>query len=235
MVINSVKAVIFDLDDALYDRNAVQIEFAKHLFRYLPHVFVDHEIEAIISAYLETDRIAEEDYGAGSPWTRDKYSRYFLRSLGIDEHHTDSVTELYNHDRHKIHLPVPGAVATVKEISKRFQTALITGGFSDVQNAKLKAIGLLNSFDYTVFGEEFGILKPDPEIFRHTASLLSISPSECLYIGDSYKLDVIGPKNAGMLACWYNPKKVPPPELNDVRADFVIESLPEILRILCAD
>ena len=216
MVINNIKAVIFDLDDTLYDRNAVQIEIAKHLFRNLPHVFVDHEIEAIISAYLETDRIAEEDYGAGSPWTRDEYSRYFLRSLGIDKHYTDSVTELYNHGRHRIHLPVLGAVATVGEISKRFQTALITNGFLDVQNAKLKAIGLVNSFDYTVFGEEFGILKPDPEIFRHTASLLSISPSECLYIGDSYKLDVIGSKNAGMLACWYNPNKVPPPEFNDV-------------------
>ena len=141
-----------------------------------------------------------------------------------------------NHDYKNIHLPVQGAVVTVQEINKRFQTALITGGFSDgVQNAKLKAIGLANSFDYAVFGEEFGINKPDPEIFRHTASLLSIFPHECLCVGDSYERDVIGSKNAGMLACWYNPKKVPPPELNDVRADFMIESLPDILSILCAD
>lgn len=235
MVTKSVKAVIFDLDDTLYDRNAVLIEFARHLFRYLPHVFVGLEVEAVISAYLETDRSAEEDYGAGSPWTRDELSGCFLRSLGISENHTDAVTELYNRDRNKIHLPVPGAIATVKEIRQRFQTALITGSFSVVQSPKLKAIGLLNSFDCTVFGEEFGIVKPDPEIFRHTAGLLGRSPSECLYIGDSYELDVTGSKNAGMLACWYNPKKVPPPELNDVRADFVIESLPEIVSILCPD
>ena len=227
--------MIFDLDDTLYDRNAVLIEFARHLYRHLPRVFVGREIEAVVSAYVETDRIAEEEYGAGSPWTRDELSRCFLRSMGIDERHADAVSGLYNRDRSKIHVLAPGAVATVEAIRKRFRTALITVSFSAVQVPKLKAIGLRNSFDCIIFGEEFGIQKPDPEVFRHTAGLLGVSPSECLNIGDSYELDVAGSKNAGMLACWYNPQKVPPPESSDVRADFVIESLPEILSILRTD
>ncbi len=40
----NIKAVIFDLDDTLYDRKAAQIEFVKHLFRSFPHLFEGKEI-----------------------------------------------------------------------------------------------------------------------------------------------------------------------------------------------
>ena len=230
----SIKAVIFDMDDTLYDRKAAQIEFVKHLDRCFPHLFEGQEIGTIISAFLESNRLADEDYEAGLPWTRDKHSRYFLHLLGISEDYADSITETYVRDCHKIHLPVHGAIPSVEEISKRFQTAVITNGVSDVQNTKLEAIGLKSFFNRIVIGPEIGILKPDPEIFRYVARLLNVTPSECLNIGDSYTLDVIGPKKAGMLACWYNPEQIAAPEGSSVKADFVIRSLPEILAILDA-
>ncbi len=228
------KAVIFDLDDTLYDRKAAQIEFVKHLSRRFPHIFEGQEIGTIILAFLESNRLADKDYEAGSPWTRDKHSRYFLRLLGISRDYADSITETYIRDCHRINSPVIGAVPTVEKLSKKFKTAVITNGFSDVQNAKLEAIGLGSLFNCIAIGPEIGISKPDPEIFRYVARLLGITPSECLNVGDSYTLDVIGPKNAGMLVCWYNPEQAAPPEGNNIKADFVIRSLPEVLDILGA-
>ncbi len=101
-------------------------------------------------------------------------------------------------------------------------------------HARLEAIGLRSLFSCIAIGLEIGTSKPDPEIFRYVARLLNVTPSECLNVGDSYTLDVIGPKNAGMLACWYNPEQITLPEGTSVKADFVIRSLPEVLDILGA-
>jgi HAD superfamily hydrolase (TIGR01509 family) len=72
-----------------------------------------------------------------------------------------------------------------------------------VQLRKLDTLGIRHVFSCIVLSEEFGIRKPDPRIFFHAAGLLGVSPSECLYIGDSYKNDITGSRAAGMLSCWF--------------------------------
>ena len=47
---------------------------------------------------------------------------------------------------------------------------------------------------------EVGLVKPDPAIYAHVASHLELDPSECLFIGDSERADVAGPRKAGMKA-----------------------------------
>jgi HAD superfamily hydrolase (TIGR01509 family) len=200
-----VKAVIFDLDYTLEDVKAAQIEFVKHLSQSFPHLFEDLDIGTVISAFLDCTRLADEDYELGSPRTRDGHSKYFLHLLGINEEHADLITKTYIRDSHIIHLPVPGAVTTVNEINKRFKTAVITNGYSNVYE-RIEVIGLKGLFNSIVIGPEIGIFKPDPEIFLYTARLLNVAPSKCLNVADSYRWDVIGPKNAGMLACWYYPE-----------------------------
>ena len=55
-------------------------------------------------------------------------------------------------------------------------------------------------FDVTVFSCEVGIRKPHPEIYRKSCSMLEVSPSECLYIGDGGSSELSGAKKVGMEA-----------------------------------
>jgi putative hydrolase of the HAD superfamily len=43
-----------------------------------------------------------------------------------------------------------------------------------------------------------GVEKPDPRVFGMALSRLGVSPSEALYVGDIYEVDVVGARRAGM-------------------------------------
>jgi putative hydrolase of the HAD superfamily len=52
-------------------------------------------------------------------------------------------------------------------------------------------------FDAVVLSNELGIIKPDPRIYQQAASLLGVSPSECLFI-DDMEIYCKGAEQAGM-------------------------------------
>jgi len=227
------KAVIFDLDDTLFDRNAAQIKTVQIITEKLPHLFQQCSMENIKEAFLESDRLVTIEFDAGAPSEdlRDKRSRIFLQLLAIDEEYTDTITKIYLEEYPTINIPVAGAVSTVKTIADNVLTAIITNGLPDAQYKKIKAIGLESSFSCIVLSEEFGIRKPDKRIFLHAANLLKVQPSDCLYVGDNYASDIAGAKGAEMHACWINPSSLEPDNQN-VKTDYIIKELAELSDIL---
>ena len=228
-----IRAVIFDLDDTLYDRNAAQIQIVKLISERFPQTFQGLEEERILEAFLESDRLSTIDFEAGKPseGLRDKRTKSFLRLLGLQEDNANAITEIYVRDYPKINIPMPGAVKAVKELSKRIPLAVISNGLPDVQYCKIESMGLRGMFSSIVLSEEIGIRKPDAEVFRYAAKCLQVQPAECLYVGDSYRNDIVGAKTAGMKVCWYNYKSLAP-ENTEIKADFIITSFKELTRIL---
>jgi len=227
------KAIIFDLDNTLYDRDKAQNEVIGLLCQHFPHILKGFKRERLNEAFIESDRLATVDFEAGVSYetVRLKRTIYFLQLLGIKQDYADTVTEIYVREYPRLYLPVNGAIPLVKELSMRLPVALITNGFPDVQYTKLETIGLKVVFTHIVLSEEIGIRKPDPRIFHHTANLLQIQPFECLYVGDSYRNDVVGAKSAGMQACWFN-QESETPENVDFQADLVISRFEELANIL---
>jgi FMN phosphatase YigB (HAD superfamily) len=79
---------------------------------------------------------------------------------------------------------------------------------------------LLDSFDVTVFSNEFGVAKPHPSIFAHTLHELGIeAPGEALHVGDLEELDVEGARRAGVHSALYAPDTI---GAVDTDADFVV-------------
>jgi len=229
----NLKAVLFDLDDTLFDRNWAQGMVLELIVKQLPHIFNVFEMESVIEAFIESDRLTTEDFEAGAPseGLRGARSRQFLRLLGIQEDYANTITEIYVRDYPTVNAPMPGAIPLVKELSKRFQVGVVSNGMPDVQYRKLETMGLRDVFSCIVLSEEIGIRKPDPRIFYHATQFLHMQPRECLYVGDSYTNDIVGAKNAGMLACWLN-REPSTPENEDVPTDFVISKLEELAKIL---
>jgi len=224
-----IKAVLFDVDETLFDRTLAQKAVLELIMRQLPRVFHDFPPERVLAAFLKSDQIYTDMFnsGAASEGSRDRRSKLFLQLLGIDEKYTTKITELYVKDYPGVKAHVDGAIPVVKELSHKFKLGVVSNGFTDVQYRKLETMGLRDLFSCVVLSEECGIRKPDPRIFHQAASLLHMQPQECLYIGDSYANDVIGAKNAGMQACWLNRESATVPD-EKIKPDFVITKFEEL-------
>lgn len=230
---DDVRAVLFDVDDTLFDRKLAQNIALEQIVAQFPRLFQTLETERIAAAFTESDRITTRDFEAGAPsdGLRDARSRQFLRLLDIQEDYAEAITAIYVRECPKVNAPVPGAITVVEGLSRRFKVGVVSNGLPDIQYQKLETIGLRHLFSCIILSEEIGIRKPDPRIFSHAASRLNVSPQECLNVGDSYANDVVGAKNAGMMTCWFNRSSVPL-DNEKAPADFMVSNLEELGDIL---
>ena len=85
-------------------------------------------------------------------------------------------------------------------------TALYGRGYQlgVISNFDSRLFGLLDGldighfFDPIVASTHAGAAKPEPSIFQHALSAHGLKPQEALHIGDSYDMDVVGARNAGL-------------------------------------
>lgn len=227
-----LKAVTFDVDDTLFDRDRAQREILRLMVRARPDIFAGIDEEVAVDAFLESDRVTFEEFKTinSVETTRFKRSRIFLGMLGLSEDFSDKITEMYVSAYPRINVPVDGAISVVTKLHQSLSLGVVSNGFPDVQYQKLETLGIRQLFDCIVLSGELDIKKPDPEIFWKAASLLGKEPEECLHVGDAYDADVLGAKKARMKACWFNPHGSQLPQM-DVRPDFEIRSLDEIFGI----
>jgi putative hydrolase of the HAD superfamily len=226
-----VRAVLFDVDDTLFDRDGAQKGILRVILQELPDVFAGLPAEAISRAFDESDSIAMREHDAGvlAEDFRGRRSKLFLHLLGLDEKHADAVTALYAHRYPTIDAPVAGAVSVVRRLADTFPLGVVSNGFPDVQYTKLATLGIRDLFGCVVLSGELKIAKPDPRIFLHATDLLDTAPEDCLYVGDSYESDVVGAKRAGMHACWFNPRALP---AADIKPDIQVHTLQNLLPLL---
>ncbi len=77
------------------------------------------------------------------------------------------------------------------------QTGIISNIDIDIR-PMCQEMGLDSLIDIIATSMETGLSKPDPDAFKYAAKKLNIKPSECVYVGDQYQIDVIGANQAGM-------------------------------------
>jgi putative hydrolase of the HAD superfamily len=200
------KAVLFDLDDTLFDRSRAQKEILRIILSRFSDLFSGVEQGEALDAFFESDRLAiqSEEYGAALEVVRDTRSRTFLELLGLGTDRAQEVTAAYVASYGKISAPMNGAIAAVRALHGRFTLGLVSNGYPDVQYAKIDSLGIRDLLECALLSGEVGIRKPAREIFLRAAESVGAEPGECLFVGDSYGNDVIGAKGAGMQACWLN-------------------------------
>jgi HAD superfamily hydrolase (TIGR01509 family) len=64
----------------------------------------------------------------------------------------------------------------------------------------LETAGLADCFEFILDSAVVGIEKPDPRIFELALDRLGLEPGEVVYVGDTYEVDVLGARAAGMRA-----------------------------------
>ena len=105
---------------------------------------------------------------------------------------------------------------------------IISNGSTNMQEQKIRQLGITHLMDEVLISEREGLRKPDRKIFERALERLRVVPAEAWFVGDHPFVDVHGAFEAGLTSVWrYTPHWKRP----EVPA-YEIHGLDELVRIL---
>ena len=229
-----LSAVLFDVDETLFDRERAQGLVLDRLPAALPDLFGDMAQERLHEAWVQSDRETENHVYTVSDLAESRRMRsaVFLRILDMDQTHADTVTGFYLETYPTVPSPMAGAAEVVAACAAQLPVGVVSNAYPDVQYGKIETLGVRHHLRCVVLSEEYGgPRKPAAEIFLHGCELLGSQPATTLYVGDSFGNDVVGALGAGLIPCWYNPRQLPAPE-GETLPRFQLRTLRELLALV---
>jgi putative hydrolase of the HAD superfamily len=109
-------------------------------------------------------------------------------------------------------------------IDKKYTLHLITNGFEEVQQNKLKYSGLAKYFTEVITSEASNSLKPNKEIFEFAFRKSNAKPEESIMLGDNIDVDIVGAMNAGIDQVFVNHVNAQPA----IKPTYTVYSLKEL-------
>lgn len=234
------RAILFDLDDTLI-RAYAQPEEA---WRRLLHVFSMHldahdeaAIERVRVAVMDEARAFWSDPAAAAKWRLDipgarrQSVRRGLARLGIaDTALADRIADSFTELRRAEYRLYPDAHATVDALRQAgVKLALVTNGAAETQREKIVRFELAHRFDHIQIEGEFGMGKPELEVYRHALDRLGVAADEAWMVGDNFEWEVVAPQQLGMCGIWYDPFEAGVPPNATARPTRIIKRLGELV------
>jgi HAD superfamily hydrolase (TIGR01662 family) len=140
-----------------------------------------------------------------------EYFQTLFRESGVPEAALEAVGRRLVATHAKDHLWThvePGTTdALASLLEAGYRLAVISNADGRMESA-LERVGLRRHLEFVVDSGVVGFEKPDPRIFREGLQRLGLSPSEALYVGDLYPVDVVGARRVGMEAVLLDPSGV---------------------------
>ncbi|MBW6451673.1 MAG: HAD family hydrolase [DPANN group archaeon] len=95
---------------------------------------------------------------------------------------------------------------------------------------KLNKVNLLDSFDFIISPNETGTIKPDIVMYEYLFKMYRLSPSNTVFVGDSYKTDLEVVKKLGFKVILFS-KEITSCILSN-KVDLVISKLEDIDKLI---
>ena len=202
-----IKAVIFDLDNTLYNFDAANEFGIRALAAYTEPVF-GWDYPKMKDLYEESrEKLTERMGDVGSAHNRLLRFQNLLEEKKLPLHpHALEMAKAYWRGVLDNMALSPGAREIMEELRRMgVRIGLGTDMTAYMQYEKLIRLGLMEYMDFIVSSEEAGTDKPGNAFFMLCAQKAGCLPGECLFIGDNIVRDYGGAAAAGMQARWFIP------------------------------
>ncbi|MBP3950137.1 HAD family hydrolase [Bacillus suaedae] len=215
-MLKDIKLVLFDLDNTLFDFETYWTIATKEYF-YLSDITRNLPFEEFFSRFSYYDHYFWERHLLGEQSLDEVRQQRLMHTLihfniVINAEEADAyfkgffnlLLSLIKRDE-KVH-------SFLKDLKQSFKVGIVTNGKVDEQRAKLSRLGLFELFteDEIFISEDMDVEKPHEDAFFSPLLKFNVSPTEVIYVGDSWSSDIVGAINAGIDAVWLNPKGLEP-------------------------
>ncbi len=226
------KHIFFDLDRTLWDFEQNSRQALEEIFeKYKLHLSIS--FEDFLSFYKKLNNELWELYSQEKITKESLRFQRFYKSLthfGVEEY---SLIHWVANDYVNLSSTKNNVLPHTHELleyllEKKYALHIITNGFEEVQYVKLKNCKLEKYFTEIITSERAGYKKPDKRIFDFSLEITQAQAHEAIMIGDNYKADIQGAKNANMAHVFFNPEL----EVHSHEVMHEISSLIELKQIL---
>lgn len=204
-----IKAVLFDLDDTLFDHRhsmrtglillqqkyecfaAVSLdEFEKEHIRIMNEVHLNGILKGLMT--LDEGRAL-------------RFKKAFeFYGVTADEALAYKAAADYRDAYISVNRMVSGAKRLLEETAAKYKIGIITNNLVDEQLRKLTECGIEHLAAVMITSEETGVTKPHPDIFNALLNRLDASADQSVMIGDYWNSDIIGAHKLGIKCIWIN-------------------------------
>jgi len=225
VLLNTYKAILFDLDETLLDRDRA----VDHLFFIILEKYYKDLSDASKVHMLKVFK----NYDKNSYGISDKskvFSSFFHDFPPNIAMPATDTQEFWNHYFPRCFSIDEETLTLLQLIKKKVKIGIITNGTVRRQKAKIINTGLDAIFKQIIISEEVDCWKPDSHIFHLALNTLKVEAEETLFVGDDLTKDILGCQNVKMKGIWFNPHK----KINDthIKPFGEIQTLGSLLRYL---
>ena len=223
-----IRAILFDLDDTLWDCQPVIVQAEHALYDFLreqyPRITDRYDLDAMRAQRVKMARehpTMRHDF----TWLRMESLRQHAIEAGYAETMAQEAFDVFYRARNQVVL-FDDVRPAFERLAPDYRLFAITNG-----NANLRAIGLEQFFEAALSAREAGTAKPDPRIFDILLQRAGLKPEQAAHVGDDQVADVEGARGAGVLPVWLN-RNGAPWELESSHPSIEIASLDDLPRVL---
>jgi putative hydrolase of the HAD superfamily len=206
---NKITDVFFDLDHTLwdFDKNSA-FTFQKIFGEQKIAIDVDVFLKVYMPANLRFWKMYREEKITKSELRYQRLKSVF-DTLGhnVSDDLIHLLSEEYINHLSSFNTLFPNTVEVLEYLRPKYKLHIITNGFQEVQERKLRNSGIHSFFNQIIDSEMAGVKKPNPIIFNLALEKAGTLPEKSLMIGDSLEADIIGAKAVGFHTLHFNAHK----------------------------
>ncbi|MGD0533986.1 MAG: HAD-IA family hydrolase [Methanoregula sp.] len=217
---NGIRAVLFDMDNTLFDLVEAQVAACDCVVRHLGQ----SDGDKLFSCFLNTSHGFESTENI----------RQYMQERRISTNGMyEEACRIYATEKPRHITPYPGVTKTLRAIRKMgFATGIVTDAEKVDVIPRLGKCGLSSFFDCMVTFDMVKVKKPAPDPFLTALGTIHARPDESIFIGDSPRRDIEPCKKLGIRTVYarYGDRFSKTRDYSG--ADFVIDRMDELLGII---
>jgi putative hydrolase of the HAD superfamily len=197
---HNITDIFFDLDHTLWDfeKNSA-LTFKKILAENNVPVDFDHFLEIYVPINLEYWRLFRMEKISKTELRYQRLAKAFQKlEVEVSDELINHLSEEYIKHLSAFNYLFEYTEELLENLHQKYKLHIITNGFRDVQQRKIKASGIYDYFEHIIDSESVDVKKPNPKIFKYALELAKVAPQNSLMIGDSFEADIKGALAVGM-------------------------------------
>jgi len=217
-----VTDVFFDLDHTLWD-------FERNSALTFEKILVEQQIGIPLEDFLKV--YIPNNLALWKLFRDDKITKNELRylrlkttfdtfNLPVSDTIIHYLSEAYIANLSSYNHLFPNAIEILEYLKPKYTLHIITNGFQEVQDKKIKNAKIAHYFSHVVNSEMAGVKKPNPIIFQFALTKAKVASENSLMIGDSLEADIFGAQALGFHTLHFNAHNEEKHEFCDMITDL---------------